>query len=179
MPNVVQSALRKWGKGAPKKVKLSDRALVAHKAYPHQSTKEIADTLTKQGHKTTASSVARFLRRAGQSSPRGRRRAEHSLDEKVQDHICKAYESGLSIRHLAGLLRVGYTSVRSVLLYNGIEIRGRPKITEDALERARCILEWRAEGFTLEECGKDLGLTRQGAHRFERRAKEWEKKGML
>lgn len=179
MPGVVEGALQKWGKGAPKKTRLIDKVVAAHKVHPHWTTQEIADELTKQGQRTTASSVARFLRLVDLSSPRGRRKAEYGLSRELQEEICGAYETGLSIRKVARQLEVGYTSVKNVLLFHGIQIRGRPKITEEALERARCILEWREDGYTFEECGEDLGITRQGAHRFEQRAREWEKQGLL
>jgi transposase len=170
---------RRWGKGAPKKTGLSDRIIEIHQEYPHWTTQEIADVLEEEGQPTTASSVARFLRIAGLSSSRGRRRAEYELDDELQEQICELYEEGLSIRKVARAVGVGYVSVKHVLLFHGIKIRGKAKITEEHLDRARMLLEWREGGYSLQECGVDLGLTKQGAHRFEQRAREWEDLGML
>lgn len=169
---------RRWPFGTPEPLK--EKVFELHLDNPRWTIRRIAEKVGLNG-----TTVSKILKERGVTFSRGRRGPEVEVPDTVQERIIRLYDDkGYSINDVAKALAetahsLSYAQVRRILMYNDIEIRGTTVVTEEMLERAALILEWREQGYSLKECGEDLQMTRQGAHRVERKALELKERGLI
>ncbi len=111
--------------------------------------------------------------------PKAKKSTVTEITNDIEETICAAYDSGLSLAFVSTKTGVPHRKVREVLVSKGREIKARILPSRAKLKRGLRVLKLR-ERYSLQECAEKVGITsRQGAYRIEQQALKWQEQGYL